>query len=150
MDQFGGPSFYPAFSTRSGTVPPTLHSSLLLRNLADFYRTPAHRDGMNELSPELLRYIYLDDPRIDIAAPSHSLSHTIPDTLHTSSKYTLTQNMPRFLCVCRDHDNYLEKRLAVRPEHLERAKKDDFMRESLKRSLLWTHSPQRGNSSTRR
>ncbi|EIW69896.1 hypothetical protein M231_00930 [Tremella mesenterica] len=32
--------------------------------------------------------------------------------------------MPRFLCVCPDHPDILDKRLAVRPQHLVRAKPD--------------------------
>lgn len=42
--------------------------------------------------------------------------------------------MPRFLVYAPDHSDYLEKRLAVRTEHLERAKLDDnagIVRESL-------------------
>lgn len=32
--------------------------------------------------------------------------------------------MPRFLCYCPDHPDHLEKRMAVRPEHLERVTKE--------------------------
>ncbi|WVF68225.1 hypothetical protein IAT40_002990 [Kwoniella sp. CBS 6097] len=35
--------------------------------------------------------------------------------------------MPRFLVYAPDYPNYLEKRLAVRKEHLERGAKDDFV-----------------------
>lgn len=39
--------------------------------------------------------------------------------------------MPRFMCYCPDHPDYLEERLKVRPEHLARAKQDTNMRRLL-------------------
>jgi hypothetical protein len=174
---------YPAFSNRSGTVPPhytaaTWHSSpgsLLLRNLADFYRTPAHRGGMNELSPEPLTYIYLD-PRIDTAASPESLPlvhytrHSIhlllntnqhtkcPDffasavTTTTTSRRgwqsgQSTSSVPRRTTSCVSPSSAVALLVVFRRSLYlvlqSDARADDY-------SLLWAHSSQGGNSSTRR
>jgi len=44
--------------------------------------------------------------------------------VRTSTFDELLYKMPRFLCYCPDYPDALERRLAVRPDHLVRAKKD--------------------------
>jgi len=53
----------------------------------------------------------------------HDIQSTRIGLLYTRLAHQTT-TMPRFLCYCPDHPDQLDKRMAVRPEHLERVTKE--------------------------
>lgn len=86
-------------------------------------------------------------PRLGPALARHT-SSWLYALLSVSSSHTSlnsTAIMPRFLCYCPDYPDALERRLAVRPDHLVGAKKDwdnGVQSESHLSPLSWPRSLQ--------